>query len=47
MFICVLEANRALSASQAHELAAVDFYPKVDCAVVSLLSKAGWSLGWV
>jgi hypothetical protein len=27
------------SASRAHELAAVAFYPKVDCAMVSLLAK--------
>ena len=28
-------------------LAAADFYLTVDRAVVSLLSKAGWSWGWV
>jgi len=28
-------------------LAATAFYPKVDRAVVSLLSKPGWSLGYV
>ena len=28
-------------------MAAAALYPKVDRAVVSLLSKAGWSLGYV
>ena len=28
-------------------MAAAAFYPKVDRSVVSLLSKAGWSLGCV
>ena len=33
--------------SRAHDVAAAALYPKVDRAVVSLLSKAGWSWGCV
>ena len=33
--------------SRAHDVAAAALYPKVDRAVVSLLSKAGWSWGYV
>jgi hypothetical protein len=33
--------------SRTHDVGRCGFYPKVDRAVVNLLSKAGWNLGWV
>jgi hypothetical protein len=48
MFICVLGGKSCPElCPERTTLAAAAFYPKVDRAVVSLLSKAGWSWGCV
>jgi hypothetical protein len=47
-FICVLEANFCPElCPERTTLAAAVFYPKMDRAVVSLLSKADWSWSYV